>query len=239
MRHIEAELLAGLALGEPDPLTDHQRRHLATCRECQAELTALRGIARTGREADPVAILVPGPDVLPRITAELAVELVPTAVAPTSTTISGIPRTRAPRRRGLILLAATAGLILGIGGTLAFDRVTRSDEQVLATTTLVALPGQSGSGRAEVVRADGVERLRVEVDTAAPGNEFRELWLINTDGQRMISLGVLPASGRGSYALPGLRSGALRDYAVVDVSLEPYDGDAAHSQDSVVRGTLA
>lgn len=247
MNHVDAELLAGLALGDADSLSADQRRHLETCRGCQAELTELRDITRIGRDTDPIIMRVPGSDLLGRIDAELAGDAVPPAA--TATEISSVPvptptstsipdRTPTRRSRRLVLLAAAAGLILGIGGTIAYEQATRSDERVLATSTLSALPGQTGTGRAELVRQDGVDKLRVQVDTAPAGREFRELWLINTDGRRMISLGVLDASGRGTYPLPGQLSGPLQDYTIVDVSREPYDGDAAHSQASVVRGTL-
>ena len=53
----------------------------------------------------------------------------------------------------------------------------------------------------------------------------------------MISLGVLPPDGRGRYPVPAAAA-ALAGYTIVDISLEPYDGDAAHSRNSVLRGTL-
>ncbi len=251
VNHIEAERLAGLALGDPEPLTDEQARHLESCRDCQAELAELREITHTARHTDPIAVRVPGPDLLSRIDAELAGDTAPNPVGASGAIPAGAheadgfvrtadPQPRSGRRsRGLVLLAAAVGLVLGVGGTVAYERAQNPDERVVATTNLAALPGQSGGGRAELVRADGVDSLRVQVDSATPAGEFRELWLINADGRRMIALGVLDASGRGSYPLPGQLAGGLQDYTIVDVSLEPYDGDAAHSQASVVRGTLA
>lgn len=247
MKHIDSELLAGVALGDVDPLTDEQSHHLRTCPHCQTDLDELREITRIGREVEPVRGQVPGPDLLQRINAELADEPTPAPgdAAPGGNAAPvGDPwgardatRTATPARRfrGVVLLAAAAGLVVGIGATVAYDRVSRPDERVLASTTLTPLPGQAGSGRAELVSLDGVDKLRVQVDTVIPQREFRELWLINTDGRRMVSLGVLDASGRGTYAVPA----GLRDYSIVDVSLEPYDGQAVHSLSSVVRGTLA
>ncbi len=54
----------------------------------------------------------------------------------------------------------------------------------------------------------------------------------------MYSLGVLPATGSGTYPLPGLLGDGLEGFTIVDVSIEPYDGNPEHSRDSQVRGTL-
>ena len=110
---------------------------------------------------------------------------------------------------------------------------------VVASTPLVALPGHSGAGTAELLRHDGTAELRVRVDSdTVPAQNYRELWLINTDGKRMYSIGVLPPSGRGTYPIPPQLGTDLAGFTIVDVSSEPPDGDARHSLDSVVRGTL-
>ena len=65
---------------------------------------------------------------------------------------------------------------------------------------------------------------------------IREVWLINLDGTRMVSLG-LPARGEeGDFEFPA----RLLDegYQIVDISYEPGDGDPAHSGQSLARGTL-
>lgn len=235
--HIDEHLLAGIALGEPDPLDTDQQHHLQTCRACQSDLSELRSIATVGRD-DPITVQAPSPSLLNRIDAELAGEYAP---APDRPVPAGRQTSTTPapgRTRRMVLLAAAVGLVLGVGGTAAYARLTQPQDVVLAATTLAALPGQTGSGRAELVREDGVATLRVQLDTTTPTGDFHELWLINTDGRRMISLGVLAPSGRGSYPLPSQLGSGLQDYTIVDVSLEPYDGNSAHSLDSVVRGTL-
>ena len=70
------------------------------------------------------------------------------------------------------------------------------------------------------------------------GDGFEELRLFNTDGRRMISLGVVPPDGRASFPLPQSSGGSLDGYSVVDISWEPLDGNAAHSSNSLLRGTL-
>jgi hypothetical protein len=54
----------------------------------------------------------------------------------------------------------------------------------------------------------------------------------------MYSLGVLPVGGAGAYVVPAGLDDSLDGFTIVDVSLEPYDGNAAHSLRSQVRGTL-
>ena len=60
----------------------------------------------------------------------------------------------------------------------------------------------------------------------------------------------MPLQSRTQISLLGILSGAegvfdipdsldIGEYPVVDVSDEPYDGDPAHSGDSIVRGRLA
>ncbi|HEX5366505.1 MAG TPA: anti-sigma factor [Acidimicrobiales bacterium] len=61
------------------------------------------------------------------------------------------------------------------------------------------------------------------------------MWLIDEDVRGMVSLG--PSRPDGRYAVPsGVDAGR---FPVVDVSLEPPDGDPTHSGTSVLRGTLA
>lgn len=234
--HIDEHVLAGIALDEPDPLDPEQQRHLQSCRACQTDLSELRAVATVGRD-DPVTVQAPSPDLLDRIDAELAGGPGP---APVPAVPAGrtTPTPAPGRTRRLVLLAAAVGLVVGVGATAAYARWTQPEDVVLAATALAPLPGQTASGRAELVREDGVATLRVRLDTTTPADDFHELWLINTDGRRMISLGVLAPSGRGSYPLPSQLGDGLQDYTIVDVSLEPYDGNATHSLDSVARGTL-
>ncbi len=211
-----------------------------------------------GRESDPAEPLQsPEPSLWHRISAEIAADAgesrrtgtigsVPDpqpdlAEEPDAPPVPLSPRRESRRRRTprgpLLLLAAAVGLVVGVGGTVLVNRIDAGVE-VLATTDLVALPGEAGSGRAELIRADGTEKLRVWVRTAVPASEFAELWLINADGARMYSLGVLPPSGEWSYSLPTVLSAGLDGYTIVDVSLEPHDGDTGHSTHSLLRGTL-
>ena len=125
--------------------------------------------------------------------------------------------------------------MVGAGATVI---INRNDVQVAASTPLTALPGQTGHGMAELLRARNDPELRVSVDGPQPADRYREVWLINSDGQRMYSLGVLPESGTATYPLATLLADGLDGFTIVDVSIEPYDGNPEHSRNSQVRGSL-
>lgn len=234
--HLDDELLAGIALGDEDA-TPRQTSHLEGCATCSANLAELRQVRDQAGRADPREILAPDPGLLSRIHAELLDDPVPQPAAP-GTTASPAADRRPARWRSLVAVAAALGLVAGAGGTVALERLRAPTTQLLASTTLQALPGWTGGGNAELVRDGSIDQLRVRVSAPNPSKAFRELWLINTDGRRMISLGVLDASGQGSYPLPPVLTGDLQGYVVVDVSAEPFDGNSAHSRNSIVRGQL-
>jgi len=67
------------------------------------------------------------------------------------------------------------------------------------------------------------------------GADDLELWVINGDVTDMHTLGLVTA-GSGRYELPpGVTPD---DFPIVDISIEPDDGDATHSGQSVLRGIL-
>ena len=135
----------------------------------------------------------------------------------------------------IVAAAAALGLIVGAGATVI---INRDDVAVAASVPLTALPGHTGHGTAELLRGRNDPELRVSVDSPQPADRYREVWLINSDGKRMYSLGVLPEGGSATYPLPTLLENGLDGFTIVDVSIEPYDGNPEHSRNSQVRGTL-
>lgn len=241
MRHVDEELLAGLALGEPDRLALRDRAHLLVCRTCAARLGDLQALVATGRSEQPVPIQVPGPGLLASIRAELAGDS-PAGAASRPTVLPAptpLPDRRPARRPATSStrrpLAAAAVCVVAVGGAVWFR--TAEADVVVARTTLAPLPDRSGGGSAQLTERAGDLRLTIDVTRPATADAFEELWLINTDGRRMISLGVVPATGRATYPVAG-SAGGLDGYTIVDISLEPFDGNAAHSRDSLLRGTL-
>jgi anti-sigma-K factor RskA len=242
MTHLDPDRLADRALGTDEPLAAAEEKHLDSCAECRDELAELSRIAELGRNPEHVAPqLVPTEAMWQSIQVQLASQA-PAATeaaaepAPSSRTVTELPR-RTPRPRSWLLVAAAAvvGLIIGVGVTTV---AVRDRVEVTSSAALEALPGQTGQGTAELVSDRGGPELRVQIDAPPTPDRYREVWLINTDGQRMYTLGVLPDDGRASYPLPPELAGQLQGFTIVDVSIEPYDGNPAHSRQSQVRGSL-
>jgi anti-sigma-K factor RskA len=242
MTHLDPDRLADRALGNDDPLTAAEEKHLDGCAECRDELAQLSRIAELSRRPEELA-QVPADAIWRSIQSQLASPApaparteVAAEAAPSPPPLSEPPR-RTPRRRSWLLaaVAAVVGLIIGVGVTTV---AIRDRVEVTSSIALEALPGQAGHGTAELVRDQGRPELRVQIDAPLTPDRYREVWLINTDGQRMYPLGVLPNDGRASYPLPPALAEQLQGFTIVDVSIEPYDGNPAHSRESQVRGTL-
>ncbi|MDN5933823.1 MAG: anti-sigma factor [Pseudonocardia sp.] len=104
-----------------------------------------------------------------------------------------------------------------------------------------AVAGGGGAGRATLVVRDGVREIVIRVDgvIAPPGSDYLEAWLMNPAGSGLISLGALARDGggyRGTFTVPG--DLPMDRFPTLDVSAERFDGDAAHSRESLLRGTL-
>jgi hypothetical protein len=131
-------------------------------------------------------------------------------------------------------------MLVGLGGgwLLAADGDSATtDADVVASTQLASLDDQAAArGTAEVRRHDGQVVLHVEGEELGGPDGIREVWLINVDGTRMVSLGLLASGEAGDFAFPK----RLLDegYRIVDISSEPVDGDPAHSGQSLARGTI-
>ena len=134
--------------------------------------------------------------------------------------------------------AACVALVLGVAGGVWWERRTLAPEETtVATAELQPLPGWDGSsGQARVEQGpDGRRQVVVTVDAPTPEGAFREVWLLAEDVSGLVSLGVLDGT-EGRFDLPaGLD---LAQFPLVDVSEEQFDGDPAHSGESVVRGPL-
>ncbi len=264
-RHPDDDTLAVVALGEHDDAD--VAGHVAGCGRCRAEVQSLAEVVRVGRSfgGSDEATLMPPRSVWERIAAEVGIDaaLLPstpdraldvasreTATAAPITHLSEYPSRsaastaggrgstsgRRPSRTGLVVAASVIGALLGVGATLGWQALDEGSPAVLASTTLAPLPEKVGTGTAEVRSAGGRRELDLSLDAAAPAEGFLQVWLLSSsDDERMVLLGVLEG-GSGSFVLPpGVQ---LEDYPVVDVSIEPYDGDPLHSRNSLVQGTL-
>lgn len=253
MSHLDPDRLSLIALGET--ATAEERAHLDVCDECALELAELEYTVVVGRSTVALGDLQAPPErVWDRIAAEVKLgaaegsapdtdDGMPGAAGAASAFVEDAPRAPdaekpATRRRGIRLLfalAASLALIVAVVGTWNFVRQPEPVE--LASATLDAFPAHPGaSGSAVVVeKPDGERQVEVDLDDGEQGDGFREVWLIKADASALVSLGVLKGS-TGVFEVPDDID--LREYVLVDISLEPEDGDPDHSGDSIVRGEL-
>lgn len=250
MRHPDADELALAAL-RAAPAADRGgspgdaalAAHLAACARCAAELAALRETVVLARETGPQhAGADPGPP--PRVWAGIVDELgidpaaVPGPDDATAPMARVVPLRRGARRRMAALVAAAAvlGALAGVGvagwwrGGSGADPVARA-----ALGPLDGAPTAAASS-AELVETDGARTLRVRAEGLPAPAGYYEVWLIDERSGRLQSLGALDAGGSGAFAVPA--GVPLGEFGTVDVSVEPFDGDPAHSRDSVLRGPL-
>lgn len=150
----------------------------------------------------------------------------------------GRPARRVLRPIGLV----AAGLALVAGGWAASDAL-REKPQPVASSVMAQTPIRSldaaatDRGHAVVIEHDGRMSLDVEAHDLPAGSGYLEVWLINTDGRRMVSVGILP-DGADTVDLPVSRTLIDEGYVTVDISREPFDAKPQHSGDSLARGTL-
>ncbi|MFC4696098.1 anti-sigma factor [Geodermatophilus arenarius] len=196
-------------------------------------------VATSGPPAGPVPDVVPvAPPVpgAPPVPEEPVLHEPDEPIPPVAPVVPVVPLR--PRRSRLALAAAAAlvaGLAIGAGAVALGSRDDAGEP--VAATVLDPLEGSDASGRAEVVeRADGTRVLQVELTAGAPEEGYYEAWLLTESVSGLVPLGVVRA-GTEEFELPaGLD---LAEYPVVDVSVEPLDGDPAHSGVSIVRGQLS
>lgn len=136
------------------------------------------------------------------------------------------------------LLAVAAALVLGaVVGRISAGSDDAPRTTVLARAQLDTLTrDQQRLGTASLTRTGDTTSVKVAMDSLPSRGRIVEVWLINKDGKRMVSVGFLDGTGPQTFAIdPRLLD---EGYVIVDVSREPLDGNPAHSGDSIVRGTL-
>lgn len=234
MTHLDEELLAQWALDEDGPDTA-AAEHLQHCARCHDSLTELRAIAAAGKQLPRLES--PPADVWSRVSAELDLDTRPPRSEQPEIVISRQPHQTTRRRRGLAVAAAVAAVIgagAGVAGTLLVTSDDNTTPTPQAVIRLEPLAGKTGDGTADLIDAGG--RLKVAAAGLNSGQGFYEVWLINVDGKRMVSLGVLDPRTGGTFQIPP--NVTAQGYRIVDVSLEPDDGNPEHSHNSIIRGTL-
>ncbi|MEO6822208.1 MAG: anti-sigma factor [Candidatus Nanopelagicales bacterium] len=148
-----------------------------------------------------------------------------------------------PRPVLLAVAAAIVGVLVGTGATLALTQsstpptASPTSTPNLVQTTLKPLDTPTAHGTAVLSLGTDRRSLTVRiVGLPEVPDGFYEVWLMNANPQRLLSLGVLDASASGVFQVPaGLD---LSKYPVVDVSLQPFNGSPEHSGTSAVRGSF-
>lgn len=187
--------------------------------------------AIAGRLADlgPDAVLEsPPPGLFAAIEAQVTKDAA--AAAPLAAVVPMAPW----RRRAPWLAAAAAVVVAGL--TTAMVVGGGDDEPTVEEVALGGLEGfEDASGVATVVIDGSARSVAVDLrDIDVPAGSHLELWLLDEPVAQLVALGEL--SGDGPHQIPG--DVDLDATPIVDVSLEPDDGDPAHSGVSVVRGTI-
>ncbi|MBW0090287.1 anti-sigma factor [Pseudonocardia sp. KRD-184] len=219
MRHPHPDRLALAAL--PSHSVDAQvERHLAGCALCRAHVEELRRTVDLATSGGAAADDEPPPDrIWTAITGELG---------------HG-PR---PRRWAPPVAAALVALLVGFAaGRLVGDEPPAG--RPLAV--LAAVDGTGATGSASLVDREGVRAVVVHVEgvVAAPEDDYLEVWLTDGSGVRMFSLGALARDGGGydgEFTVPS--DLPMERFPTLEVSAERFDGVAAHSRDSLLRGAV-
>jgi Anti-sigma-K factor rskA len=260
--HPDDDALAAIALGDPAPSGAAEHAH--SCASCSDTLATLRDTMTTLRDPAPVLVAPPAsvwdaveaeldrePDTTARpvataapahpASAGTAEPAHPAPTVPAGDDLADRRAARSERRRfplAWVAGAAAAGLVIGVVGTRAVDDDQGDPVVTVASTSLDTLDTQQAKGTADVVRHDGRLDLTVSTQPIDPDGGYLEVWLINKDLKRMVSVGVLEPSETGqSFAIP--QELLDQGYVIVDISREGFDEAPEHSGDSVVRGTLA
>jgi anti-sigma-K factor RskA len=235
VQHCTPEQLALAALRESLPTED--AAHLDRCDTCRAEVASLRrapDLLSVPQLAAPGASVAPPPRVWDAIAAATGVSTSLTNDPGVAPAPAAVPFRS--RRRPVLLAAAAVltGAVVG-AGAVAVVQSTGEDGEAVATVELDLLPDASGSADV-VVRDDGSRVLEIDLDAPALADDrYYEVWVIDRSVSGMYPLGAVEP-GTQTVELPdGID---LAEYPLLDVSVEPLDGDPTHSGVSVARGDL-
>jgi len=160
----------------------------------------------------------------------------------------------ASRRRTPILLGAVAAALVVIAG-LAVVLVSddTADPIEVAAAELLYAPDDPGFvelgvdrfAEVTLLQEGSTETVRVDAaDLPVTGDESDlEIWLIGVTAgeiQTVQTLGLVEdPSAPGEFTIPDGFDRTAYDAVAVDISIEPHDGDEAHSGMSLVRGVLS
>jgi anti-sigma-K factor RskA len=234
-RHPDRDLLPAYSLGILDEKEkDSVRRHLASCRECRAELAAFRDV--TGRLSAAIPPRDPPSGLGDRLMKRISATDAAMKTHPRERRIS--PRFPWPVLTGVAAMLAVA---LGVGNLLQWTGVLVARSQVSQPSLTTALLSGSGDARSAygTIVLDPKDNEGVLAVTGLPGltpGHQYQLWLIR-DGERR-SGGVFNADkdGYGSMILTVPRD--FKDFRSFGISAEPSGGSALPTGGMIMTGAL-
>ena len=236
--HPSDEALAALAIGDQAEPTVAE--HVRSCPRCAALLAELNdlttGLSEAARER-----LVQPPDALwDRIAADTSASDGPLPAVGDAAPGRPESPSRPGRRfgRGWLVGGVAAGVAIGVLAATVLPQVGQPRAEVVAQASLDTLDTGQTQGRATVTSQAGALDLTLSVEPLHAGSGFLEVWLINTDKTRMVSVGVLP-NGSTQQEFPITATLLEQGYVIVDISREPFDDRPQHSGDSLLRGELS
>jgi anti-sigma-K factor RskA len=152
------------------------------------------------------------------------------------------------RRAGRVWLIAAAAALVALIAAAVLVAARRGDpEEVVATAVLTHDAatfdprGAGATATAHLLERDGRYEIQLsDADLPTVPDDDLELWLIEPDAQGkpkdIAPISLINSTKPGVYAVPaGLNPSS---HYVVDISIEPRDGDVAHSGHSILRGPL-
>jgi anti-sigma-K factor RskA len=205
-------------------------RLLATDPEFRAEVERARGAAAVLAALDPEAWAAQEPPPL-----RLG------AVTPAEPELREVGAPPSPRRRRRLAPAGGIAAALAVVAVAVVLLTRGGDDGVPAppptTLALRALPGASGRAELKLNGAGTEAELRTAGLRPSGAHDYYEAWLADDRGH-MVSMGTfrVGTGGRADVHMEVVVD--VSRYALVDVSLEPDDGNPQHSGDSVLRGRL-
>ena len=149
------------------------------------------------------------------------------------------------RRRSRWLAAAAAAVLLIVVGAMVATRLAEDDGgPIVATAVLVHDPtsfdprGADATATAQLLEQDGHYEIALhDADLPALADNDLELWLIEPDAEGnpvdVAPVALIAGDQPGTYEVPDGLDPAT--HFVVDISIEPRDGDTAHSGQSILR----
>lgn len=169
------------------------------------------------------------------------------SVGAEDSTVVSLDRRR--RFSGTALLGAAAAAVLLVAGGIGLLATRGDDASVVANAELsydaANFDSLGANATAAVSLVDDGKGFQVDIESAVlptpTGEEADlELWLIRPDAdgnpQELVSLGLIDPDDPGDFDVPADYDPS--DFFVVDISVEPRDGDETHSGRSILRGAL-